>query len=95
MFGQVRHCARVELRGCGQRAGVVAITEGAGREYVGYEVGSGCSTEALGASLHLRRVAGCYSILQILASTAISLRKFTIRITLYVRRFGCCLGKRP
>ena len=51
-------------------------------------------TGALGASLHLRRVVGCYCILHISVSDAISIWKFTIRIALYVRCFGCCLGKR-
>ena len=43
MLGHVWHHARVELRGCGKRAAVVAITDSARREHVGNDVELGHS----------------------------------------------------
>ena len=54
MFGQVwLRSARVKLRGCRQRTGVVAVTEGAVREHVGHDVGLGRSAEAREARLSI------------------------------------------
>ena len=54
MFGQVwLRSARVVLRGCRQRTGVVTVTEGAVREHVGHDVGLGRSAEAREARLSI------------------------------------------
>ena len=94
MSGHVWNYARAELRGCGQRVGVVPITDGAGCEHLGHDVRLGRSAEMRGAPLHLRPVAGCYCILQSFPfrSITVLLRTFAVFIALSVRHFGCCLG---
>ena len=52
MFGHVWHYSRVELRGCGQRAGVFAITDDAGHEHVEYGVGFGRLASMRGVPVH-------------------------------------------
>ena len=89
MLGHVWHCARVELRGGGQRAGVVAVTDDAGREHVGHDM-------RLGRSARLSifdpwRAAAAFC--RVFVSAAISLQKFTIRIALYVRHLGKRLSR--
>lgn len=53
MFAHVWH-AHVELQGCGQRVGVVAVTDDAEHDHVKYGVGFGRSASVRGAPLHLQ-----------------------------------------
>ena len=90
MFAHVWH-AHVELQGCGQRAGVVAITDDAEHDHVNYGVGFGRSASVRGAPLHLLPVVGILQSFRVRRHFFLTvIRKFTILIALRTSYLGCC-----